>query len=78
MADRDLKYKENVDGKCYVDENCIAAKYCVSVAPEVFRMIESGGHAYVHKQPTTDGEEAAVQDAIMGCPVSAVGNDCEE
>jgi ferredoxin len=41
-------------------------------------MIENGGHAYVHKQPTTDGEEAAVQDAIMGCPVSAVGNDGEE
>ena len=78
MADKDLKSEDNVDGKYYVDENCIAAKYCVSVAPEVFRMSESGGHAFVHKQPTTDSEEAAVQDAIMGCPVSSVGGDGEE
>ena len=78
MADKDLKSKENVDGKYYIDENCIAAKYCVSVAPEVFRMSESGDHAYVHKQPMTESEEGATQDAILGCPVSAVGDDGEE
>jgi ferredoxin len=75
MADKELKWEDNVEGKHYVDKNCIAAKYCVSVAPEVFRMVENGSHAMVHKQPETPADEEHVQDAIMGCPVGAIGDD---
>jgi ferredoxin len=75
MAEKELKWEENVEGKHYVDKNCIAAKYCVAVAPEVFRMVENGSHAYVHKQPENSEEEEQAQDAIMGCPVSAIGDD---
>jgi len=78
MAEKELKWKENVKGKHYVDKNCIAAKYCVSVAPEVFRMAENGSHALVYKQPETSEEQEHVQDAIMGCPVGAVGDDGDE
>ena len=78
MADKDLKWEDNVEGKHYVDKNCIAAKYCVSVAPEVFRMVENGSHAFVHKQPSESGEEDQVEDAMHGCPVSAIGDDGDE
>lgn len=78
MADKELKWEDNVEGKNYVDKNCIAAKYCVSVAPEVFRMAKSGSHAVVYKQPETQEEEEQVRDAIMGCPVGAVGEDGED
>ena len=75
MADKELKWEDNVEGKYYVDKNCIAAKYCVSVAPEVFRMVENSSHALVYKQPGNSEEEEQVQDAITGCPVSAIGED---
>ena len=77
MADKELKSDDNTEGKYYVDQNCIAAKYCVSVAPEVFRMSESGDHAFVYKQPS-EGEDEAVQDAVVGCPVGAIGDDGED
>jgi ferredoxin len=75
MADKDLKWEENVGGRHYVDKNCIAAKYCVSTAPGNFKIHESGSHAYVFKQPETAEEEEAVRDAVLGCPVGAVGDD---
>ena len=78
MADKELKWENNAEGKYYVDKNCIAAKYCLSVAPENFRMAENGSHAYVVKQPATSDEEVQVADAVMGCPVSSVGDDGEE
>jgi len=75
MAEKELKWEDNVEGKHYVDKNCIAAKYCVSVAPEVFRMVANGSHAMVHKQPASPEEEEQVRDAITGCPVGAIGDD---
>jgi ferredoxin len=77
MADSDLKWEENEPGPYYVDQNCIAAKYCLSVAPDNFRMEEGGGHAYVCRQPSSPEEEEAVRDAVSGCPVNAVGDDGE-
>ena len=74
MADKDLKWEENVPGKHYVDERCIASKLCVSVAPNNFRMSEQG-HAYLYKQPETSEEEEQCRQAVAGCPVYAVGDD---
>lgn len=76
MADKRQKWQENVAGKYFVDERCIASKYCVSVAPENFRMHESG-HAYVFKQPITPEQEEQCRQAMAGCPVDAIG-DLEE
>ncbi len=78
MADKEQKWNENVEGKYYVDRNCIAAKFCVSAAPNSFRMDESGGHAYVARQPGTPEEQEQARDAVSGCPVGAVGDDGEE
>jgi ferredoxin len=51
MADLNEKWKDNVKGKMFVDQTCIACDACVLTAPENFAMHEEDGHAYVKKQP---------------------------
>jgi|GraSoiStandDraft_10_1057309.scaffolds.fasta_scaffold520157_1 ferredoxin len=74
MADKHQKWPENAPGMFFVDENCIASKFCVSVAPDHFKMDEDG-HAYVFRQPATPEEEKLCRDALEGCPVAAIGDD---
>lgn len=74
MAFNDQKWPENVPGRFYVDESCIASRYCVDAAPRNFRMDETG-HAYVFRQPETPEEEAECREAMAGCPVLAIGDD---
>jgi len=70
----DAKWKENIPGEYYVEESCIAAKFCVATAPNNFKM-SSSGHAYVYKQPQTPEEKEQCHEALMGCPVKAVHDD---
>jgi ferredoxin len=74
MARREYRWPENAPGRYFVDEACIGSKYCVSAAPQNFRMDESG-HAYVFRQPETPEEEKQCRDALAGCPVNAIGDD---
>ncbi len=74
MADLSQKWKENVAGKIFVDQSCIACDACVLSAPKNFTMHEDDGHAYVVKQPDSAEEIAAVKEAIEGCPVEAIGD----
>jgi ferredoxin len=75
VADRDSKWENNCPGRYYVDRNCISAKYCVSVAPELFSMGDGGDHAAVVRQPENAAEEELARDALNGCPVNAIGDD---
>ena len=75
MADKNLKVSENVAGKWYVDENCIACDSCISVAPDFFVMNDDSTHAYVKKQPATAEEIQLCEDAKSTCPTEAIGND---
>lgn len=75
MADNKHRTEENVAGRYYVDENCIAAKYCLSVARNHFKLGQESGRAFVCKQPTTEEEEEQLKDALSGCPVNAIGDD---
>lgn len=75
MADKTTKWKDNIQGKIFVDQSCIACDACVLTAPKNFSMHEADGHAYVSKQPSTPEEEAACKEALEGCPVEAIGND---
>lgn len=75
MADKSNKYDENIKGRYYVDRECIACDACVLAAPDHFGMDEDDGHAFVTKQPSSEGEEAACREAMEGCPVEAIGND---
>ncbi|MCX7830930.1 MAG: ferredoxin [Acidobacteria bacterium] len=77
MADKSLKVSENVSGKWYVDENCIACDSCISIAPDIFVMNDDSTHAYVKKQPSTAEEIQLAEDAKGSCPTEAIGDDGE-
>jgi ferredoxin len=78
LADKSNKFKDNVAGKFYVDEECIACDACVMTADEMFGMDEDDGHAFVKKQPVTDEEMELAKEAMEGCPVEAIGDDGNE
>src|SRR5579875_3033984 len=46
MADKNMKWPENAPGPFFVDEACIGSEFCVSVAPEHFRMSKTGMPMY--------------------------------
>ena len=74
MADLSQKWKQNAQGKMFVDQSCIACDACVLAAPNNFKMDEDEGHAYVSKQPQSADEEASCKEAMEGCPVEAIGD----
>ena len=67
--------KENVDGKFYVDHQCIDCDLCRENAPNNFKRQEDEGYSFVYKQPETDQELEDCNVAMEGCPVEAIGND---
>ena len=74
MADIEDKYAENVTGQFYVDEQCIDCDLCRETAPANFTRSDDGGYSYVFNQPTTPVEEALCREALVGCPVEAIGD----
>lgn len=76
MADKTNLAPDNVAGKYYVDQNCIACGQCVSTAPENFAE-GSSGMMHVKKQPANETEQAQCKEAMGNCPVEAIGNDRE-
>lgn len=77
MADLANKNSSNVDGKFYVDDECIACDACVGEAPDFFEMNDDEGHAFVRAQPQNPDEIAQCESAMESCPVEAIGNDGE-
>ena len=75
MADKDSKFDQNVQGKFYVDDQCIACDACVFEAPDFFEMNDDDGHAFVKAQPATDADLQKCKDALEACPVEAIGDD---
>ena len=75
MADKEEKWAENVEGKFYVDEQCIDCDLCRETSPTNFTREEDGGYSYVYKQPENDDELELCIEAMEGCPVEAIGND---
>lgn len=75
MADLEAKWKLNKDGKYYVDDQCIACDACCVEAPGFFFMNDDDAHAFVGKQPATEAEEEECKNALMACPVGAIGDD---
>ena len=64
MADKTSKFSENMPGKFYVDEQCIACDACVMEAPNFFTMNDDDGHAFVKLQPKTKEEIAECLSAM--------------
>jgi ferredoxin len=75
MADVANKYPENVEGKFYVDDQCIDCDLCRETAPANFKRNDDGGHSFVYKQAESPEEEALCKEAQEGCPVEAIGSD---
>jgi ferredoxin len=75
MAEKESKFKDNVPGAWYIDDQCIDCDVCREIAPDIFGHNEKDGHSYVKKQPENDMELAKCQEAMEECPVEAIGND---
>ena len=78
MADKTAKQPQNVKGKYYVDDQCIACDACCVEAPGFFSMNDEEGHAYVSKQPENENDLEECENALSACPVEAIGNDGED
>jgi ferredoxin len=75
MADSNDRVPENVPGTYYVDTNCIDCDVCRDTASQNFTRSDGGGYSFVFKQPTTQEEVDLCEEALMACPVEAIGND---
>jgi ferredoxin len=77
MANREDKVTENIEGRYYVDHQCIDCNLCRDIAVANFAHQEEAGYAYVNKQPESDDEEEQCAEAKDSCPVEAIGDDGE-
>ncbi len=75
MADKNAKVIQNVPGRFFVDETCIACDACIFGAENFFGMNDDLGLAYVKKQPQTKEEIEECKVALDSCPVGAIGED---
>ena len=75
MADKNLKNRENVSGKFYVDNTCIDCDLCRNIAPKFFTRSDEGGYSYVCRQPQTPEEIEQAEEARASCPTETIGND---
>lgn len=75
MADPENKYPDNIEGKYYVDDQCIDCDLCRETAPQNFKRNEDGGYSFLFKQPENEEEQQQCAEAMEGCPVEAIGDD---
>ena len=75
MADPNDRVEENVSGAYYVDTSCIDYDVCRDTAPDNFARSDDNGYSFVYKQPTSEAERALCEEALLACPVEAIGND---
>ena len=75
MADSNDRVPENEPGTYYVDTQCIDCDVCRDTAPANFTRADGNGYSFVYKQPATPEEEQLCEEALLACPVEAIGND---
>ena len=76
-ADPNTRVTENAPGPFYVDSSCIDCDVCREAAPANFTRSFKHAYSYVSKQPESEIERAACQEALEACPVEAIGSDGE-
>ena len=69
MADLSEKYQDNVDGRYFVDEQCIDCDLCREVAPVCFTRNDDAGHSFVFKQPETMKKRNCVKKLWIAVPL---------
>jgi ferredoxin len=75
MADPNDRVPENSPGAYYVDTNCIDCDVCRDTAPDNFTRSDSNSYSFVYRQPATQAERDLCEEALLACPVEAIGND---
>jgi len=75
MAEIEDKLPENAHGKYFVDNQCIDCDVCRDTSPTNFARNDENGYSFVYKQPETEEELALCEEALLACPVEAIGND---
>lgn len=75
MADKNNKWSDNVNGKFYVDKQCINCDLCREIAPKFFKQSLNGEYSIVYKQPVEDIDLKKCNEALEDCPVNAIGSD---
>ncbi|HVF30767.1 MAG TPA: ferredoxin [Pyrinomonadaceae bacterium] len=75
MADVHYKLPDNAGGRFYVDRECIDCDVCRDTSPANFTRNDDNGYSFVHKQPSNDEERKLCEEALMACPVEAIGDD---
>lgn len=75
MACVSVKLSDNIAGTFYVDKMCIDCDVCRDTAPANFTRNDDKAYSYVYKQPATSDELDLCEEAMMACPVDAIGND---
>ena len=54
------------------DAVCVGHSMCVLACPEVFRVNDENGHAYLEDELVPEGLEEMVDQARRGCPEGAI------
>jgi ferredoxin len=75
MSDVRNKLPDNTGGAFYVDRECIDCDVCRDTSPANFTRNDENGYSYVYKQPENETERALCEEALMACPVEAIGDD---
>jgi len=71
MANLNKALAINVKGEFFVDSTCIDCDACRQIAPEVFADFE--GYSYVYSQPENEKQRRKALQALISCPVGAIG-----
>ena len=66
------KIQDNIEGRFYVDTNCINCSICSEIVPQIFEINHDEGYEYVHTQPSTQVDFALVAEVIDICPANAI------
>ncbi len=73
MANPNKRLDSNVPGKFFVDATCINCDTCRQLAPKTFE--EIGEFSAVFRQPESDDHVHRACQALLACPVGAIGTD---
>lgn len=75
MADFTHKVPGSIEGKYYIDRNCIACGACLVDGAEFIAMNHDDAFAYFYRQPESADDIAKCEEARLTCPVESIGND---
>ena len=76
MSDLSKKLSQNVPGRFYVTDECLACESCQDIAPNHFRYADNG-LSFVFEQPSTPEEISQCEKAMEYCPLEAIKDDGE-